>query len=43
MIDTTLRDEEYETSLVQIDTMLAQNPDDRRLHDTRLAVLAQLN
>ncbi|MDG4649604.1 tetratricopeptide repeat protein [Roseibacterium sp. SDUM158017] len=42
VIDSALRDGEFERVLSEIGIALAQSPDDRRLHNTRLAVLAQL-
>jgi tetratricopeptide (TPR) repeat protein len=41
-IDSALRGNELERALDEVDAALAQAPDDRRLHDTRLAILAQL-
>jgi tetratricopeptide (TPR) repeat protein len=41
-IDSALRDREFERALAEIDAALAVDPDDRRLHNGRLAVLAQL-
>lgn len=41
-IDSALRDGDLERALAEVDTALAQDPDGRRLHNTRLALLAQL-
>jgi tetratricopeptide (TPR) repeat protein len=42
LLDSALRDGALDRALTEIDAALELTPDDRRLHDARLAVLAQL-